>query len=104
MAHVVMSVRTTTALFERQPGLSRIQGLNLAFFSDAQNQARVRWVQIQPDHIGELLQELSISRKLEGPMQMGLEVIILRDAVDLARADLLGPCHGPATPVGLALG
>src|SRR5215468_4693646 len=99
-----MSVRATPALFERQPGLSPIQRLNLALFIDTQNQALVRWVEVQPDHIGELVQKLNISGKLEGSVQMWLEVVFLPDAVDLALADFLGPGHSSATPMSLALG
>jgi hypothetical protein len=47
-----MGDRATAALFQGQPRLGTIQGLNLAFFIDTQHDGVLGRVQIQADHLG----------------------------------------------------
>src|SRR5437899_12793475 len=65
MALVIVrpSFRQTWA--QRQQRRSAIQGLNLAFFINAQHQGAVWGIKIQPDHIAHLLCEVWIVRKFE---------------------------------------
>src|ERR1039458_3180273 len=46
-------------------------------FRSAQHQCLVGWVQIQPHHIGQLLQEFRIPRELKDVAQVRLEVVQL---------------------------
>jgi hypothetical protein len=39
--------------------------LDLTFLVDAQDQGLVRRIQIEPDHVGELLQEVLVAAELE---------------------------------------
>src|SRR5438552_5621326 len=99
MANIIMSECAATAFLERQPRLSAVQSLDLALFIDTEDQALVGWVQIKSNHIGQLFQEFDVPRELKAARSMGLDVILLPQAVDGAGADVLGSRHRSATPV-----
>ena len=46
-------------------GLGAFEGLDLALLIDAKHDCLVRWVEIKPDHVAQLLDEKGIGRKLE---------------------------------------
>src|SRR2546422_305879 len=104
IAFVVVRHRTASAFLQGQPRLGPIQRLNLALFIQTQHERLVGRVQIQPHHIGQLLQEFRIPRQLKGAAQVRLEIVQLPQSVHCVLTDLLGLCHEPATPMGHALG
>ena len=57
VALVVVGHRPTTPLFNGQAGLGPIQRLDLALLVHAQHDRFLRRIQVQPDHVGHLLQE-----------------------------------------------
>src|SRR5205807_977976 len=75
----------------------------LALLVDTQHQALFGRVEIKTNHIGQFLQKFNVPRQLEITGSMGLEVVLLPQTMDGARADVLSPSHRPATPVRRAL-
>src|SRR5258705_5857342 len=67
---VVMGSGLATSAFERQARLRAIQGLDLTLLLQTQHQSVLRWVQVQPYDIGQLLGKLGIPTHLEGLQQM----------------------------------
>ena len=61
VAFVVVRERAAAAPLEWQSGLGAIQRLHLALFIDAQHHGILRWSQLHPDAIRELLQEARVS-------------------------------------------
>ena len=96
---VVVRVRATTPEFERQTGLGAIQSLNLTLLIDAQHDRVLRGRQVDPDHIGELLQKLRITGELEAFAQMRLQPVILPGALNRVFADPLNAGHRARAPV-----
>ena len=79
VALVIVCHGRTTPLFERQPGLSTIKGLDLALFIDAEHH-RMRWrADIEPHHIVQLLGEGRIVGQFEVPPAMRAEPVRLPD-------------------------
>ena len=104
VALVVVGEGSTTASLQGQPRLGAIQGLNLALFFDARDD-RVLWGrQIDPDHVGELLDEALVPRQLEAAHLVRLELMVVPDSMDRALADSLGLGHRTSTPLGCPLG
>ena len=97
---VVMRHRSAASFFHRQPRLSSIQGLDLRFFVDAQNQGFIRGIQIESDHIGQFFNEVFVLRQLERFHAVRLQSVGLPDAGHrgMAVANRLG--HRPRTPMG----
>ena len=100
VAFVVMSHRAAASLLQGQPGLGPVQSLNLALLVHAEHDGLLRRVEIEADHIGELLQELRISGQLECLDPVRLEVVAPPDVVDGRLAHPLTLRHQPATPLG----
>src|SRR6266446_4557895 len=103
VADIIMSKGAATSLLERQSWLSPVQCLYLALLIDTQHQAFFRRVEIKAHHIGQFLQKLNVPGQLESTRSMRFEIVLLPQAMNGARADLLSPSHRPATPVGRAL-
>src|SRR5665213_756394 len=99
VALVIVGRRSATPLFYGQSRLRQIQRLNLAFFVNAKHHSLLRRIQIQTHDVGHLLQKLRITRQLESPGKMRLQLMRAPNAVDRGLADALIPGHGPATPV-----
>src|SRR5260370_29367363 len=93
---------STTALLERQAGLSAIQGLNLTLFIHAQHDRLLGWVQIESDHVRHFFQELRVARQFESLNQMRLQIVGLPDGVDRGLTYSLTGGHGSTTPMGHA--
>lgn len=99
MAFVVVGHRPATAFLHGETGLSPIEGLDLAFLVDAQDQGFVRRIEIQAHDIAQLFEKLLVAADLEGPDKMRLEPVLLPDALNAHGTDALGLGHGPHTPV-----
>jgi hypothetical protein len=102
MPFVVVRHRSTASLFHRQSRLSSIQGLDLRFFVDAQNQGFIRGIQIESDHIGQLFNEVLVLRQLERFDAMRLQSVGLPDTGHRGMADSNRLGHRPRTPMGCA--
>src|SRR5580658_100274 len=107
VALVIVRHRAAATFLQRQARLSAIQGLNLALLVQAQHQSFLRWIQIQPDNVGQFLQKFRIPRELKSTTQMRLEIVQLPQPIYRIFAHPLRLCHRPATPMrharGLAL-
>ena len=99
---VVVRHCSTAPLFHRQSRLSSIQGLDLRFFVDAQNQGFIRGIQIESDHIGQLFNEVLVLRQLERFDAMRLQPMGLPDTGHRGMADSNRLGHRPRTPMGCA--
>src|SRR5664280_3677903 len=97
---VIVGEGAATARLHRQSRLGAIQGLNLAFFIDAQHQGFFRRIQVQSHDILQFLDELRVPAELEGFRQMRFEVVLLPNPAHRGFAQALRPGHGPRTPVG----
>src|ERR1035437_1847289 len=104
MSLVVMGHGAGTTRLHRQPRLGAVESLDLALLIDAEHDRVLRRVEVEPDDVGQLLQEAGIVRQLEGLNPVGLEAMIPPDPVDRIRANpsMLG--HRSAAPVGGPLG
>ncbi len=100
MAFVIVRHRATTALLQRKARLGAVEGLDLTFLVDAQDQGLVRGIEIEPHDIVELLDKLLVPAELEGPDEMGLEVVSPPDPPHRRFAEALGLRHTPGAPVG----
>src|SRR3989304_3306405 len=76
VAFVVVRHGSATAFLQRKARLGAVQGLDLALLVDAQNQGLVGGIQIEPDDIDELLQEVFVAAEFEGLDQMGFQVVL----------------------------
>jgi hypothetical protein len=76
---VVVRHRSGAARLHRQPGLSTVERLNLAFLVDRENDRMGGRIDVEADHILELLRELRIGRQLEHADAMGRELVGLKD-------------------------
>ena len=88
----------------RQDRLGAVQRLHLGLLVHAQHQRPLRRIQVQPDHVADLVDELRIARQLEGVGQVWLEPKRLPDPPDggLAQPRPLG--HRRPRPVRGILG
>ena len=80
MPHIVMRQRATAALFHRQSGLDSVQRLNLALLIHAQHHGLVGWVQIQANHVRQLLDKGRIAGQFKGADAMRLQPMGIPDA------------------------
>src|SRR5208283_3775870 len=87
-----------------QSGLSPVQSLDLTLLVQTEHQRLLRRIEIQADHVGQLLQKLRIAREFESSAQVRLKIVQLPQSVDGAGTDLLRLGHEPATPVGHPFG
>ncbi len=60
IALVVVGHRAAASLFQGQAGLGAVQRLNLALLIDAQHDGLLGWIEVEPDHVGQLLQKPQI--------------------------------------------
>ena len=94
-----MRHRPAAALLQGQARLRTIEGLDLAFLVDREHQRPIRGIEIESDHVVELLDELFVATDLERPNKMGLEAVLLPDATHRGFADPVCVCHSPSTPM-----
>jgi hypothetical protein len=93
VALVVVRHGLGAALLHRQPRLSAIERLNLALFVEGKNQRMLRRIQIQADHVFQLLGKPRIVAKLERVDAMRLEAMRSPDAPYAGFADARGCGH-----------
>ena len=100
MPLVVVGHGTAPAWLHRQARLRAVQGLNLALLVHTKHHGFVRRVQVQPDDVGQLLDERRVFRQLERRDAVRLQAVRVPDALDgrAAHPGRLG--HRAATPVG----
>ena len=79
MALVVVGLPFGDRRLQRQQRRRTIQGLDLALLIDGENEGLVRRIQIEPDHIAQLFDEMRIPRELELLHPMGLEAVLPPD-------------------------
>ncbi len=99
VALVVVRHGPAAPLLDRQSRLRPIEGLDLAFLVDAQDESSVRGIQIEANDIGKLLDEVLVAAELEGFGQMGLEIVLLPNSSNRGFADPLRLRHGPSAPM-----
>jgi len=95
---VIVDHRSGAALLRRQPGLGSVEDLDLALFVDGQNHGVRRRIDVEADHIAQLLDEFGIPGKLELANAMGLQPMGPPDTLNRGNADAGHPRHGCACP------
>ena len=85
---------------ERQPGLTAIEGLDLALLVDRQHHRVGRRVHVEPADVAQLVGERRIAGALEGSNAMGLQAVRLPDPLHRAEPDTDRSGHRPAAPMG----
>jgi hypothetical protein len=84
---VIVRLRAAAAPPQRQARLRAIESLDLALLVDAQHQGFVRGIQIEPQDVGQLLEEVLVAAELEGLDPMRLQVVALPDALHRGLAE-----------------
>ena len=100
VALVVVRHRAAAPLLDWQARLGAIKRLDLTFLVDTQDQGSLGRVEIQAHDIVKLLDELLVAADLEGPDQVGLEVVLLPDSLDCHPAETLRLSHASRAPMG----
>ena len=98
VAFVVVRQRLQSAGEQRQALLRPVECLNLALFVAGKHQSVFRRIEVQADHIDQLLGELRIVRDFERLDAMRLQTVVAPDPLHrvFAHADGLGhAAHGP---------
>ncbi len=99
VALVVMRKRLRAPLLQRQPWLSAVQRLDLAFFVAAKHQRVLGWIQIQTDDVLEFFRKAFVVGNLERLDQVRLEPIGVPNSAYARLADADGSSHRAGTPV-----
>jgi hypothetical protein len=100
---VVVGHGSGAAFFHRQAGLGSIERLDLALLIDRQNDGVRRRIDVEPDDVAQLVDELGVPGELELPDAMRLEPMSAPDALHRADADAGRLRHGCPRPMrGLA--
>ena len=100
MALVVVRHGAEPALLQRQVRLGAIESLDLALLVEQKHDGVGRRIDIEPDHVAQLVDEVRIVRELELPITVRLKPVCLPDAPDRAGADAARPCHQIGGPMG----
>src|SRR5260221_1416825 len=79
---VIVSHRSAPTLLDRQAGLCAVESLNLRLLVGAEHERMLRRIQIEPDHVDELLNEMGVVADLERTKSMRLQTVCFPDAVD----------------------
>ena len=78
-----------------------VEGLDLRLLVDREHQCVVGWVEVEPDHVDDLLGELRVPAHLEGVEPMRLDVGSLPDLAHLPLRDPRSAVRPvPRTPLG----
>src|SRR6202043_1429463 len=96
---VVMGHGSSAAFLERQAGLRSVERLDLALFVDAEHDGVRRRIDIEPDNVAQLVDELGVFGQLKLPDAMRLESMRAPDAPHRRSADACGLGHRRAGPV-----
>jgi hypothetical protein len=81
-----------------QQRLGPIEGLDLALLIDTEHHRMLRRVQLEPDHIRDLVLQLGVGAELEAASAIGLEVVIPPDPQHRRPAGLNTLSHVAARP------
>ncbi len=100
VAFVVVCPGCAVALPQRKTWLGTIESLNLTFLVDTRNEGFLRRIEIQPNDVVELLDEVLVAADLEGLGEMGLEAVLFPDALNGHATDTLCFGHAPHAPMG----
>ena len=100
MPLVVVGHGAGATLLQRQAGLGAVERLDLALLVDRQHDGVRRRVDVEPDHVTQLVDELRIVGELELPDPVRLEPVRAPDALDRADADAGRLRHHRGGPVG----
>src|SRR4029453_2772225 len=98
MALVIVGLPFWQAGSQWKDRLSSIQRLNLALLVHAQYDSLCWGVGIDPNNIAHLVSEVGIVAELERLDPMRLQLVLLPNAVDCGRADLLLVGHSAHAP------
>jgi hypothetical protein len=90
---------SSAAFLERQAGLGSVERLDLALFVDAEHDGVRRRIDIEPDNVAQLVDELGVFGQLKLPDAMGLKPMRAPDAPHRRSADACGLGHRRAGPV-----
>src|SRR5271166_6288252 len=88
---------------ERQPELGTLERLALALLIAAQHQRLGRRIEIEPDHVPELLLEFWIVRELECLGDVRFQIVLRPDALHRAGRDADMAAHAAHAPAAPAL-
>ena len=100
MALVVVGHRAGSAFLHRQAGLGAVERLDLRFFVDREDDGMGGRIDIKPDNIAQLVDELRVVGELELVDPVRLETMRPPDALDGTRADTDGFRHHSSSPMG----
>jgi hypothetical protein len=75
VAHVVVGHRSGTAFLDRLPWLRPVERLDPAFLVEAEHDGARRRIDIEPDDMAQLGDELRVIRKLELPHAARMEAV-----------------------------
>src|ERR1700745_3290772 len=96
--HVIMGLGTNMPDPQWQTWLGALQRLTLGFLVAAQHQRLVRWVEVEPDDVPELLFKALVVGQLEGARQMRLDATGRPQTLHAGRREPGGARHRAATP------
>ena len=100
MALVVVGHRAGSAFLHRQAGLGAVERLDLRLFVDREDDGMGGRIDIKPDNIAQLVDELRVVGELELVDPVRLETMRSPDALDGTRADTDGFRHHSSSPMG----
>jgi len=100
VALVVVGHGAETPLLHGQARLGTVQRLDLAFLIDGQDDSVSGRIDVKPDHIAQLADEVRIVRELELPIAVRLQAMGTPDAADRAFTDAGRSSHHRRRPVG----
>ena len=85
MTLIVVGHRSSAALLHRQARLGAIQRLDLRLLVDRENDGMGGWIDIEPDDVTQLVNELRVVGELELLHPMRLKAVSVPDALDAER-------------------
>ena len=100
MSFVVVGHRAGAALLHRQAGLRAVERLDLRLFVDREDDGMGGRIDIKPDHVAQLVDELRVVGELELLNPVWLETMRVPDALNGTRANADGFRHHRGSPVG----
>jgi len=103
----VVGHRSGTTLLHRQARLGAVERLDLRFLIDRENDRMSGWIDIEPDDVTQLVDELWIGGELELLHPMRLKAVSAPNALDGTGADADGFRHqggGPVSYLGRWIG
>ena len=100
VALVVVGHGAEPALLHRQAGLGAVERLDLALLVDRQHDGMGRRIDVEPDDVAQLVDELRVVGELELPTPVRLQPVRAPDALHRAGADADSPVPSVARSSG----